>query len=230
MCRGSVRTSSNRPNQLAPANGVEAASLPVVTDTDSAISPSRPHHCRACPGRPARAHSFAECTAFQLVEGIPVPAGRSLSADLPVAVPCMARSSRLRRGLGIGGGGCLGGHVDIRIVEGNPSLFRAGFVEAAQSPALRVRMQAARDLFTRLVSEQARAFYGFPDTADELVRFGSHLLVAGSVDTVTAWVDGRIDLTSDRLIELFVDHYLASAEAWVKAAKAIEPGWTPAAH
>lgn len=118
----------------------------------------------------------------------------------------------------------------IRIVEGNPSLFRAGFVEAAQSPALRGRMQAARDLFARLVSEQARAFYGFPDTADELVRFGSHLLVAGSVDTVTAWVDGRIDLTSDRLIELFVDHYLASAEAWVKAAKAIDPGWTPAAH
>lgn len=118
----------------------------------------------------------------------------------------------------------------IHIVEGNPSLFRAGFVEAAQSPALRGRMQAARDLFTRLVSEQARAFYGLPDTADELVRFGSHLLVAGSVDTVTAWVDGRIDLTSDRLIELFVDHYLASAEAWVKAAQANDPGWTPAAH
>lgn len=102
----------------------------------------------------------------------------------------------------------------VRIVDRNPALFRAGLVEAVQAPALRPRMQAATDLFVNLAADQAKTAYNLPDEMDELVLFGSRMLVAGSVETITAWVDNRLDISADRLIDLMSDHYRVITTDW----------------
>lgn len=96
----------------------------------------------------------------------------------------------------------------VRTVTDDPRVARVLFVEALGSEALaRRRLDAMHDLW-RILADFARAYHGRADDTDPIGDVGAALLVGGLVELLIAWLDGRIDISREQLIddlaELFV--------------------------
>lgn len=103
----------------------------------------------------------------------------------------------------------------MRRVEAQPAQFNATFVEGTRTPPLRERLAEAQAVFRELIKAQARDFYGLGSEDEADLDFTSRMLVSGSVETISAWLEGRIDLTADQLSDRFTSHYVDVAEALV---------------
>lgn len=87
----------------------------------------------------------------------------------------------------------------------DPRKVRVVLIEAAASPVLRARRQAARRRYTRLVIDYARQFYDIPPAAGARMHFAATMLVAGWGENLIAWLDGEFDTTPSALADMFAD-------------------------
>ena len=84
-------------------------------------------------------------------------------------------------------------------VDDDRTMGRVLYVEALGNEALNVRrMQTGFDLVDALQRDVARR--RGQSGAEPLARLASAMLVGGMSETVSAWLDGRIDMTRDEII------------------------------
>ncbi|HWC82293.1 MAG TPA: TetR/AcrR family transcriptional regulator [Pseudonocardiaceae bacterium] len=98
----------------------------------------------------------------------------------------------------------------VAAVAGDPQCGRVLFSVTLTDPLLARRRLDSSRLFARLLSGQAREFYGLPDTSGlDLV---AHFLVGGFAQTLTTWLDGRLALSEAELVEQCAGIFAAVAE------------------
>jgi AcrR family transcriptional regulator len=101
--------------------------------------------------------------------------------------------------------------VDFAVDD--PRYARILFVEAMGSEALiRRRLDTIR-LFAGLIAEQGREFFDPPQEADDLVETTAFLLAGGLAELLMAWLEGRLEVSRDRLIEDCAALFAATGEA-----------------
>ncbi|MDZ7673953.1 MAG: helix-turn-helix domain-containing protein [Acidimicrobiales bacterium] len=99
----------------------------------------------------------------------------------------------------------------VDFVDGDRRMGRVLYVEALGNEALNVRrMQTGFDLVDILQQdvERRRGTKG----AQQLERLAAAMLVGGSSEVLAAWLDGRIDMTRDELVEDMTQLFLAVGE------------------
>ena len=107
----------------------------------------------------------------------------------------------------------------VELMTDDPRKGRVAFVEAMGSEALMRRRFDTLDTFAKLLSEQAREFYGIGPGGDRMVALTSFLLVGGLAETLIAWLTGAIETTREQLIEDCTDLFVATGEAAVALAR-----------
>lgn len=94
----------------------------------------------------------------------------------------------------------------VRYLADDTRRARAVFVELAGSPeANRLRLGLTRGIAER-VALRARRYHGVTDDRP-VADLAAALLVGGTIEAFLAWLDGRVDLTVDEMID-------ALAEFW----------------
>lgn len=89
----------------------------------------------------------------------------------------------------------------IRFVDADRRRGQILYVEALGNEALnRRRMTTGFDLVEAVERDAARR-RGTPAGSEQIGRIGAALLVGGFSEIVAAWVEGRIDVSADTLIE-----------------------------
>lgn len=104
----------------------------------------------------------------------------------------------------------IGAFVDL--VTGDPRKARVLFLEAASSEALTRRRFETLRLFSALVVEQGRAFYGIDGESGPREQMSALMLVGGLSETLLAWLDGTLRLTREQLVDHAADVFLAIGE------------------
>ena len=100
----------------------------------------------------------------------------------------------------------------VRYVDEDRRRGRVVYVEALGNEALNVRrMQTGFDLVELVHRDTARRRGG--SGAVQLDRLGAAMLVGGFSEIVAAWLDGRIDMDPDELVESTTDLFVAVADA-----------------
>ena len=104
----------------------------------------------------------------------------------------------------------------VEMLTDDPRRARAMLVESMASPALRERRADAVREFAVLMSERGREFYG-ADVGSELdSELTALALVGGLAELLVAWLDGRVSVSRERLVEhcaaLFVAASTVSSE------------------
>ena len=100
----------------------------------------------------------------------------------------------------------------VRYVDEDRRRGRVLYVEALGNEALNVRrMQTGFDLVELVHRDTARRRGGSGSV--QLDRLGAAMLVGGFSEIVAAWLDGRIDMTPDELVESTTDLFVAVADA-----------------
>ena len=91
----------------------------------------------------------------------------------------------------------------VAMLTDDPRRARAMLVESMASPALRDRRAAAVHQFAALITDRGREFYGADAVSERDAELTALALVGGLAELVVAWLEGRIDVSRERL----VDHY-----------------------
>jgi AcrR family transcriptional regulator len=111
----------------------------------------------------------------------------------------------------------IGAFVDF-VVE-DPRWARIAFVEALGNEALARRRLDTLHAMWQLVAARAREFYGVEGDADPIGDVAAALLVGGIAELVIAWLDGRLHVTRERLVEDVVDLFVITGEGAVAIAR-----------
>ena len=105
----------------------------------------------------------------------------------------------------------------IEMLTDDPRRARAMLVESMGTPALRERRATAVREFAALMSARGREFYGDEAVSEQDAELTALALVGGLAEIVIAWLEGRIDVSRERLIEhtaqLFVSVSTVSSES-----------------
>src|SRR5690606_19874425 len=92
------------------------------------------------------------------------------------------------------------------------------YVEALGNEALnRRRIETAHQLVTAVEEAGAQRFGALP-AGERVGRVGAAILVGGAGELVVAWLDGRIDITRDQLVDGAPEIFLAVGEAVARRA------------
>jgi AcrR family transcriptional regulator len=108
----------------------------------------------------------------------------------------------------------------VALVTEDPRKARVLFVEAMGSESLARRRFETLRLFSHLVADQAREFYGMRDTKDALVEMSALMVVGGLAETLLAWLDGTLSVTREQLIEDCTDLFVATGQGAVAVVRA----------
>jgi AcrR family transcriptional regulator len=81
----------------------------------------------------------------------------------------------------------------------DPRKARVGFIEAMGSEALMRRRLDALQHFATLISAQAQAHS--EDLPDSTAAINAHVIAGGIIEAIIAWLEGRLDVTRDQLID-----------------------------
>lgn len=103
----------------------------------------------------------------------------------------------------------------VDFVDGDRRMGRVLYVEALGNEALNVRrMQTGFDLVDILQQdvERRRGTKG----SQQLERMAAAMLVGGSSEILAAWLDGRIEMTRDEVVEDMTQLFLAVGERTAK--------------
>lgn len=107
----------------------------------------------------------------------------------------------------------------VRHVTDDPRLARVLFVEALGNEALaRRRLDAMHDMW-RILATFARGFYGREQDTDPIADVAAALLVGGMAELLLAWLDGRLALTREQLIEDVAALFVVTGEGAIAIAR-----------
>jgi AcrR family transcriptional regulator len=100
----------------------------------------------------------------------------------------------------------------VRFIDEDRRRGRILYVEALGNEALNVRrMQTGFDLVELVQRDTARRRGG--SGSEQIDRLGAAMLVGGFSEILAAWLDGRIDMGADAVIETSTDLFVAVGEA-----------------
>jgi AcrR family transcriptional regulator len=101
----------------------------------------------------------------------------------------------------------------VELMTEDPRKGRVAFVEAMGSEALMRRRLDTLQQFAELVSAYARDTYG-PDAGDEeTAQLTAQMLVGGLTEALIAWLEGRLQVSRERLVEHCAALFIAAANA-----------------
>lgn len=106
----------------------------------------------------------------------------------------------------------------IEFVDADPRRGRVLYVEALGNEALNRRRIETAHLLVGTVEEHAAATQRTVRPGEPIGRIGAALLVGGVGELVVAWIEGRIDVTKDQLIDDATELLLAMGEAAARLA------------
>lgn len=89
----------------------------------------------------------------------------------------------------------------IRHVTDDPRVARVLFAEALGNEALARRRLDAMHAMWQILARFGRGFYGRDQDTDPIGDVAAALLVGGMTELLLAWLDGRLALTREQLIE-----------------------------
>jgi AcrR family transcriptional regulator len=99
----------------------------------------------------------------------------------------------------------------VELLTDDPRRARAMLIESIGNPVLeRQREQSIRN-FAALLGEQARLFYGAESLSESDSELTSLALVGGLSELLVAWLDGRLKVSKERLVEHCVELVVAAA-------------------
>jgi AcrR family transcriptional regulator len=104
----------------------------------------------------------------------------------------------------------IGSFVDL--LTDDPRRASAMLIESIGSPVLERRRQEAIRAFAALLAEQGRRFYGADAVSERDAELTALALVGGLSELLVAWLDGRLDVPKDRLVEHCVELFVAAAQ------------------
>ena len=107
----------------------------------------------------------------------------------------------------------------VRYVTGDPRRARVLYVEAISNPALARRSRAAGQDLLDLIEASDRRRHGPPPPGEHIGSMAAALLVGGLGALLLNWIDGRIDVTEDQLIEDATALFLGTLGAAAKVAE-----------
>lgn len=100
----------------------------------------------------------------------------------------------------------IGAAIDVLVED--PRKARVLFTEAIGIEPLVARRAVALQSFAGLVAEQARVFYGLPQT-DRRLQATAIFVTGGLVELVRAWLDGELEASRDELVDLCAELFAA---------------------
>jgi AcrR family transcriptional regulator len=106
----------------------------------------------------------------------------------------------------------------VSFVDEDRRRARVLYVEALGNEALnRRRIETAHQLVT-IVEHAAAERHGPLPKGEHIGRIGAAILVGGAGELVVAWLDGRIDVSRDQLVDDATEIFLAIGEAAARLA------------
>ncbi|WP_454194115.1 TetR/AcrR family transcriptional regulator [Nocardia sp. Marseille-Q1738] len=101
----------------------------------------------------------------------------------------------------------------VQLLTDDPRKAKVALIAGMATPELRARTTETVRVFARMVAAEGIDFYRISDAApDPAIDFRAMYLVGGLVQTLTAWLQGDLDLTRDQLIEHTVDVFVLLGE------------------
>jgi AcrR family transcriptional regulator len=107
----------------------------------------------------------------------------------------------------------------VRHVTDDPRVARVLFVEALGSEPLARRRLDAMHAMWQILASFARGFYGREDDSDPIGDVAAALLVGGITELLIAWLDGRLALTREQLIDDIAELFVVTGEGAVAIAE-----------
>jgi AcrR family transcriptional regulator len=99
----------------------------------------------------------------------------------------------------------------VELLTEDPRRARAMLIESIGSPVLERRREESIRNFAALLSEQARGFYGAEAVSERDAELTALALVGGLSELLVAWLDGRLDVSRERLVDHCVELFVAAA-------------------
>jgi hypothetical protein len=100
----------------------------------------------------------------------------------------------------------------------DPRKGRVAFVEAMGSEALMRRRLDTLQEFADLVSEYARETYQLSGAEVKTAQLTAQVLVGGLTEALMAWLDGRLRVSRERLVEHCAELFVAAADTSARRA------------
>ncbi len=101
----------------------------------------------------------------------------------------------------------------VRFVDEDRRRGKVLYVEALGSEALNRRRKEAGHTLVGLVEQAAAGKHGAPPPGERIGRIGAAILVGGISELLVEWLEGRIDVTPEQLVDDATDLFLALGEA-----------------
>ena len=101
----------------------------------------------------------------------------------------------------------------------DPRRARVLFMEGLGNETLARRRLDAMHAMGQLVATYARGFYGLSDDTDPIGELGAAVLVGGVTESIIAWLDGRLKIDRERLIDDLTELWLITGEGAVAIAR-----------
>lgn len=109
-------------------------------------------------------------------------------------------------------------------MTGDPRRARILSVEAPGNPTLARRSRAAGQALLDLIESSGRRRHGPPPPGEHIGSMAAALLVGGLGALLLRWIDGRIDVTEEQLIDDATALFLGTLGAAATVAERRNPG------
>jgi len=107
----------------------------------------------------------------------------------------------------------------VHHVSDDRRLARILFIEALGNPALARRRHDATDVMAERSARLARETYGIAEDPDHISDIAATLLVGGIAELIVAWLNGRLTITRDQLIEDITELFVVTGEGAIAIAQ-----------
>jgi AcrR family transcriptional regulator len=101
----------------------------------------------------------------------------------------------------------------VRFVDEDRRRGKVLYVEALGNEALNRRRKEAGHTLVGLVEQAAAGKHGALPPGERIARIGAAILVGGVSELLVEWLEGRIDVTPEQLVDDATDLFLALGEA-----------------